>query len=172
MNEIDYKKVLEDTKTWLKSKPNAGIEGKSIPIIAEDVLDKIAELEQPPRLISEEKKQKIMWPECYGCYQQCQIDKRYSNPCTRTHLSRRERILRYLQALADKVNEGWKPDWEDDEETRFCFFGELSKIGIDSRCEVDYNIAYFKSREAVNRVLAEARPELEELFNIERIHNG
>lgn len=111
-----------------------------------------------------------MWPEEYEI---CDCPKfpymRQERLCNVRFITRRERILRYLEALADKVNEGWKPDWKKSSERKYflAYSHDVDQITIGSnRYFKEISDIYFKSREAAERVIAEARIELQELFSI------
>jgi hypothetical protein len=162
MNQsIDYKQMWNELKQYFieteKAKSQVGIR---------HVVEMFEAVEQPPRLISDDDKQRIIWPECAQCSEKekCRIK------CGRGFfLTRRERILRYLGALADKVNEGWKPKADGKEFTYE--IGYSRSLGLEITFNVPlitYYCVYFLSQQAAERVLAEARPEWEELFGIRK----
>ena len=62
--------------------------------------------------------------------------------------------LRKLTIIRDYYNEGWKPDWKNDEENKYVILTENDKI----KCEENYSykrVLSFKSNEIRNKFLEE-----------------
>lgn len=68
--------------------------------------------------------------------------------------------LRKLTIIRDYYNEGWKPDWKNDDENKSVILTENDKI----KCEENYSykrVLSFKSKEIRNKFLEEQRELLE-----------
>ena len=82
----------------------------------------------------------------------------------------RELLRRYIQHLADILNDGWVPNWSTNE-SKFHILMDFDIKGflVREAFSCMYDIIYFKSEIIAKQILDHAKEQLEELYEVENI---
>lgn len=77
------------------------------------------------------------------------------NAATTEHQLQRLLAINKLMNVAYYLNDGWKPDWNDNEQEKFyIYYSNVSKtIEIDYNCVCNSGEVYFKSRELAGQAI-------------------
>lgn len=88
--------------------------------------------------------------------------------CHQSILTSKELLRRYIQHLADIVNDGWVPDLKSKVQKKYyIFFNSENVFSVWVHVHVFINVIYFESEDAARRVIDNASQELLELFGVE-----
>nr|DAX08809.1 MAG TPA: hypothetical protein [Bacteriophage sp.] len=74
-------------------------------------------------------------------------------------------IMHNLAIIAEYLNDGWKPNWSDPRERKYCIYKENAKIRISSVFSTQCAITYFKTKELAEKAIKILGEEIEYMFD-------
>lgn len=74
-------------------------------------------------------------------------------------------IMHKLAIIAEYLNDGWKPNWSDPREQKYCIYKENAKIRISFVFSAQAAITYFKTKELAEKAIKILGKEIEYMFD-------
>lgn len=74
-------------------------------------------------------------------------------------------VMHKLAIIAEYLNNGWKPNWNDPCEQKYCIYKENAKIGISFVFSAQSTITYFKTKELAEKAIKILGKEIEYMFD-------
>lgn len=81
-------------------------------------------------------------------YSSCMVNINYPSQYDSTKL----KILGKLLCVADYLNEGWKPDWNNEDEQKW-YIGTNKRVIVDFYRQHNVNLVYFKTEELAEKAI-------------------
>lgn len=74
-------------------------------------------------------------------------------------------VMHKLAIIAEYLNDGWKPNWSDPCEQKYCIYKENAKIRISFVFSAQSTITYFKTKELAEKAIKILGKEIEYMFD-------